>query len=190
MSRNAKIALGIVGAVLLLCCVGAVATTLLGRFVLNRSIATEPEKAAQIGDEIADYDVPAGYSERLAMSLGTIEWVAIAPDTGTTGATIMLMQFLSNLSDPEQMRRQMEQSLEQQSSNRNIEMVEVGQEEVTIKGETVTLIIREGTDENGNTLRQVSGVSTGKKGPAMIMIMGDTDRWDQDAVDEFINSIR
>ena len=190
MSRNVKYSLLLVGAVFILCCGGAIGTYFVGRALLQQVVATTPEEAARIGRQIADYDLPVGYREQIGMNMGAIKMVMIAPESTLPGLFISLMQFQAGTTDVETMRAQMEQSLTQQTGSQSTQMEVVGTEDVTIKGETVTLTIREGKTENGDTLRQVTGIFPGKDGPAMLMLMGSADNWDEEAVDSFITSIR
>lgn len=191
MSRNVKYSLWLAGAVFILCCGGAIGTYFIGRALFQQAVATTPEEAARIGRQIADYDLPAGYREQVGMNMVTIKMVMIAPEVSQPGLFISLMQFQAGTTtDVETMRAQMEQALTQQTGTQSTQMEVVGSEEVTIKGETVTLTIREGKTENGDTLRQVTGIFPGKDGPAMLMLVGSADKWDEEAADSFITSIR
>ncbi len=60
---------------------------------------------------------------------------------------------------------------------------------MTIRGEEVQVITYEGTGENGTVLRQLVTTFPGKGGTAMLMIMGDPQRWDKDTINKFIESI-
>jgi hypothetical protein len=104
---------------------------------------------------------------------------------------VMLMQFPPGMGVSQgEMERQVEQALARQTGLANADMTSVGQEETTIRGEPVTLTVREGVTDRGETLRQVTGLFEGKGGPAILMISGDVAAWDQAVVDDFIASIR
>jgi hypothetical protein len=60
---------------------------------------------------------------------------------------------------------------------------------MTIRGEETDVVIYEGTDQNGNSMRQLITSFPGKDGAAMLMIMGDAENWDQQMADDFIESI-
>jgi hypothetical protein len=111
-------------------------------------------------------------------------------DAEAPGPIIMLAQFSSYGMDPEQMEQQLRQSFEQQSGRRgmNMELVEV--KKMTIRGEETDVAVFEGTDEFGNSLRQLLASFPGKDGTVMMMIMGDTQAWDEELVENFINSLR
>ena len=61
---------------------------------------------------------------------------------------------------------------------------------MVIRGEEVEVTIFEGTDTNGYVMRQLITSFTGKDGTAMLMIMGSPSTWDENEIDDFIESIR
>ena len=61
---------------------------------------------------------------------------------------------------------------------------------MVIRGEEVEVTIFEGSDQNGNILRQLITTFPGKDGTAMLMIMGPAQAWDQNLIDDFIESLR
>jgi len=192
MSRGLKIALVVLAVILFCCCVAGLGATLLGARLFGRAIITDPGRAEAIGHEIAEYELPPGYDEMFAMNVVGIKMVAIGPTTPTPESmVIMLMQFPASLEiSREEMERQMEQALARQTGLGSAEMRVVGQEQVTIKGEPVTLTIREGAAEDGRRLRQATGLFQGRGGPTMLMVMGEATAWDQPLLDRFIASIR
>jgi hypothetical protein len=88
------------------------------------------------------------------------------------------------------MERQLEQALARQTGLGNADMTVIGKDQVVIRGEPVSLTVREGTTSDGMSLRQVSGLFEGKNGPTMLMITGEVSTWNQVMVDDFIASIR
>lgn len=189
MSRTTKIILASIAGLLLVCVVGVVGVLVLGRWAIGQAFTADPTQAASLGHQIATYDLPPGYSEMTAMNIAGTQMVFIG-NKSNGGPIILLAQFASSVSDPEAMRRQMEQSMDQQANQQGLNLTTVGQEDVTIKGETVTMTIREGTSSAGNQIRQEEGVFAGNKGAAMVMISGSVNDWDKDTIDKFLNSIR
>jgi hypothetical protein len=192
MSRGLRIALVLVAIVLFLCCVAGLGVTLLGTRLVGRAFITNPDKVQAVGREIADYDVPAGYDEMFAMNVLGMQMVAIGPrDTAADTMAIMLAQFPAEVGFSQQeIERQMKQALARQIGLGGANMTIVGQEQVVIRGEPVTLTVREGTAEDGEPMRQVTGLFQGKGGPAMLMVIGEVNTWDQAVLDRFIASIR
>jgi hypothetical protein len=192
MSRGQRIALVMTAIVLFLCCVAGLGITLLGTRLVGRAFITNPDRVQSVGREIADYEVLPGYDEMFAMNVMGIKMVAIGPDDPAAGLMIiMLMQFSTGMEiSREEMERQMEQALARQTGLGRADMQVVGQEQVTIKGEPVTLTVREGATEDGERMRQVSGLFQGRSGPTMLMVMGEATAWDQPMLDQFMASIR
>jgi uncharacterized membrane protein len=55
MSRGVKITLVVIGIVLVLCCIGGVATYFITTRVVSQTFTADSTQAAQIGHEIVDY---------------------------------------------------------------------------------------------------------------------------------------
>ena len=197
MSKNAKIALAIIGGLIVVCCLGVVIVTVLLPAVLGPAIsqfaeqnfADNPEEAAQIGQEIVSYELPAGYQEQFGMSFLGIKMVAIVDDS--QDAAIILMEFPNNMAaDQEAMRQQLQQTWSQQGGSGNLNTQFVSSEEVTIRDQTVTLSTYEGTDDQGNQVRQVIGVFEGETGVVMLMAVAPLNQWDEESFDQFIESLK
>jgi len=194
-NKNKWIWIGL-GAAVLFCC----GTVLVAGLVfwqagkkIQEGVSADPEAAAEAAHKIIDYDLPEGYQEQMAMEIVFYSFVVIAPEGSSgmsNGPVFMLAQFQSGMVNQEQMEQQLRQSLEQQSSHPGLSMELVKMEEQTIRGEQTQVATYEGTDENGNVLRQVITSFPGKDGTAMLMIMGPAELWDQDLIDAFIESIR
>lgn len=177
-------------------CLCAVAAAVFIFYRVGKQVADStqvgPEAAAKAAHEIVDsYELPAGYQEQMAMNIMVYSFVMIGPEITTDAMQpiIMLAQFEAGVSQ-EQMEQQLRQSFEQQMGRRGMKMELVDVKKATIRGEETEISTYEGTDENGNSLRQVVTAFPGKKGTAMLIIMGDIQGWDQQVVDDFIQSIR
>lgn len=193
-NKKLWIAFGVVTALCLCLGVG-------GFFMLNRvgssvmeSVKTDPGDAAQVGAKIAEYSLPDGYSHMMGMSILGYDFVIIGPQDGSmNGMIIMLAQFSQSYmqgSDPQAFQEQMQRSLEQQSGRRGLKMEVVETKTMTIRGQEVEVLILEGTDENGTSMRQLITNFNTETGLAMVMIQGLTEDWDQAAADQFLESIR
>jgi hypothetical protein len=190
MSDKKKILIGIgVVAALCLCATGVM--FLVVREAGSRvteSFKTDPTSIAQVGDKIAEYDVPPGYQESMAMSLFIYDMVYITPESENSPVSMifMMMQFTgAGNTDAEQMREAMEQQTGQ--SNSQMHVVETRTE--VIRGEEVSVTVSE-TSTQGLTLRQWLAVFRGNGGPTMLMIQGPSEAWDEEVIEEFIHSIR
>ena len=190
MSKGWKITIGVGVVLLILCGITCISMTIIGRYAVSRTITSQPEQAATIGHEIADYTLPSGYTETLGMSMFNLKSVIVASDNPET-LVIMLMQFPANAEmSQEDMQREMSRSLAQQGQFNTSDLEVVDTWKVTIKGQQVDLSVRESNPEQGQAMRQVVGMFPGKSGPAMLMVMGDPATWDQAVLDAFLVSIR
>ena len=195
MSRTTKIVIGIVGGLLILCCLGVgLAALLLPRAAQSfaeNNFTDDPERAAEVGQSIVEYELPSGMQEEGAMGFAGMKMVFIRAGQ-RDDAMVMLMQFPSVMQgNEEEMRRQMEQSLSQQSGQQQFNMEVVSEDEVVINDQTTVLTTLEGTDENGTAIRQVTGVFESKAGgSAMLMAISPTAAWEEANIDEFIESLR
>lgn len=184
------------GVVLTLClCVGVAGFFAL-RSVGSRmaeSVKLDPAEVEQVGAQIAEYEVPEGYSHRMAMSMMGYDLVIIAPEDDGSGMMIMLAQFgqaFAQGSDPKAFQEQMQRSLEQQSGRRGLNLKAVETRTITIRDQEVEVTVFEGADENGISIRQMVASFATENGLGMVLIQGVAGVWDQDAADAFLESIR
>lgn len=191
MSRNTKIVVGIIAGILGLCCLMAiVAALVLPRMFENfAQNVDDPAAAADVAESIVDYELPSGYQEQGAMNfLGFRMAFIVGPDERSM---IMLAEFPASLAgNEEQMQQQMRDAFANQTDSQNINLEFVSSEDVTINGADATLGTYEGTDDQGNQVRQILGVFESKNGsPAMLMIFGHQDNWDEGGVSRFLESL-
>lgn len=190
-NNNKWIWIGLGAATLLCCCSVIVAVLVFGQIgnTMKEGMKTDPASASKAAHEIADYTLPDGYQEQMAMDILFYSFVMIAPESNATGEPIiMLAQFPTGM-DQQQMEDQIRQSFEQQSGRRGmtLELKEV--KKMTIRGEETDVVIYEGTDQSGVSMRQLLATFPGKNGTAMLMIMGSPLGWDDDEINQFIESI-
>jgi hypothetical protein len=192
MSRSTRIILAVMAIALFLCCVAGLGVALLGTRLVGRAVITDPDRVATVSSQIADFQIPPGYEQMFASNVAGVKMVALSPADPQAGfMVIMLLQLPAPTgSNQKEMERQMARALAQQTGVGSADLEVTGQEQVTIKGETVALTVRDGTTQDGQTLHQVSGLFPGQGGPTLLVITGLTEDWDQSAVDRFIASIR
>lgn len=191
MSRNTKIVVGIIAGILVLCCIIViVAYFALGPLLRGMSEGFDnPEAGAEVAESIIDYELPAGYEEQGAMNLLGFR-MAFISGAGEQ-SMIMLAEFPSSLAgDEEQMQQQMRDAFANQTGSQNVNLEFVGSEDIIINGHEVALGTYEGSDDQGNRLRQLLAVFEAKSGsPGMLMIFGDQDSWDEDGIGRFLDSL-
>jgi hypothetical protein len=190
MSRNAKIAFAVLGA-LFICCACAGAGAFFALRSASRAFVTDQAELETIAANVAAYDLPPGYDELFGMRFFGFEIIALGSPALSTQPLIMLMNIPAGAGlGQAELERQMAQALRQQEGLQNLELAAVGETTVKIRDQNVTLTIREGSDAGGVAYRQVSGIFRGQSGPALLMIQGPQQGWDQGLIDSFVASIR
>jgi hypothetical protein len=169
--------------------VGCLALQMVGNRI-NKSFTSDPVAAAKTAHAIADYDLPAGYTEQTAMDFVYYQLVIIGPGNNSDLPSFVLAQLsMKTSTSPENMQKQMQRAMEQQSNGQGSNMQVVERRQATIRGADTQIIISEGTTQDGQAIRQLSTVFPGKSGQAMLLISGPIDAWDQNLVDAFVQSI-
>jgi hypothetical protein len=195
MSRTTKIILAIIASLVMLCiCIGVVAFIALRQAgqTLEQAGTEDPAEVAKIARSIVKYELPAGYYGQVGATFFGFKMAAFIPPENFDGPVIMLMQVprYFGLSQAE-MEQQLQQMLQQETETgkQPIQMQVVDQMDRTIRDQTVTLTINEGTESDGTIMRQMSGVFQGKNGMVLLMIAGEKQHWDQGIADAFIASL-
>ncbi len=190
MSRNTKIALIIVGALVVIC----LGVCGIGWFMLNRVsqqfLSPDPQAAKRVASEIVDYTLPDGYSELMGVDFLVYKMAVIAPtQRASDGMVFMLMQTGAGGMDQAEMERQMQQAFQQQFNRSGGTTHVVGQERVNIRGRETTLTIAE--NDTSPPMRQAVGTFEGKNGGMVVlMVMANADDWNDELMREFLGSFR
>jgi hypothetical protein len=192
MSRNTKIVVGIIAGILGVCCIIAIVVALVLPRMFERFAQSvdDPAAAAEVAGSIVDYELPSGYEEQGAMNFLGFRMAFISGRDEQ--AVIMLAEFPAALAgDEEQMQQQMRDAFSNQTGSQNVNLDFVGSETVTINGAEATLGTYEGTDDQGNSMRQILGVFETKSGsPGMLMIIGNQNNWDEGGISRFLDSLK
>lgn len=196
MGRAAKvlIALGVgLGLLCLLCCGGVV-------FFFMRTVSTNPATVVAKTGEITQIDIPSGLKPKASFDMtvpfsGTRMglWTVYADDATKSQLVLFALGDMANQGDPEEMRKGMEQSLEQQGMKgpQKIDVTESYTKEVEIRGEKATFTISKGTASGSDSPRiQVVGVFKGETGPAILVFDADAEKYPEEDVIKMIESIK
>ncbi len=195
MSRNTRITLSIIAAVLGVClCCGcaflAMSTLGLGQLTdyLEKNMNRDPQAVQAEADKLAEFDLPPGFSPMMSMDflgVNVVGYQGEQPDS-----IIMFMQYPAYA---EMNSEQMQAAIQQAAQNQNFNfgaMEVVERVETTIKGQPATLVVSQAEDPQNGRMRQVVTTFEGNNGVVMLMIMGRESNWDQQAIDDFLASIR
>lgn len=182
--------LGCAAAVVFLCCVVMLGATLLGMRLWPRLLITHPARIAQVSQQIVHYRLPEGYKELFASDLLGFKMVAIGP-TGTQAGllTIVLLQLPPVEMDDAELRQQIEQAIAQQTGLGGVVLRPAGSQQVTIRGQVVTLTLQRGRTPDGQVVQQLSGMFDGANGPVLLFISGLERAWDASRLEAFLASL-
>lgn len=201
MNKNTKLVARILAGLLVLCictCSGGWgALKIAGRMIQNAVIIDAPEEAALATRNMIDYELPAGYKEEGVINMGFVKMAFINDTTSdseeeTARPVFMIAAMPSDMPiDEEEIRLQIQLSVKKSARNHDYDLKLVDEQQTTIRGQEVSLLIYEGTDSTGTPMRQVvSGVFKGKTDMIMLLIIGVQSNWDQNEIDTFIKSIK
>lgn len=205
MSRGVKIVLGCALGFSALCCLLGIGLAFWGERIFTQMIEDEAfdslwegvlesveDSSTEVGQSIADYQLPLGYAEEQSLGIFGVKMVMITEDKPDVSQVIMMVEMPASLvEDEEQLRQQLEDGFQSEFENRNVEFAEVSREEVVINGKTATLLTFEGSNDSGESIRQQSVFFEGKSGnPALMLIAGSAETWDTPAIEQFLTSLR
>jgi len=201
MSRNVRIFLyilaGLVVSCLFVCGVGAIVSRYLVQRLVSQMITTDPTAVAAGAKDIVDFTLPAGYREGGLMNILNYRMLMVTPDASVPGITqkpvflFMQLPLGSGQTNSDQIRQQMQSSLERSMGRNNLNMRLVGSTITKIRGQDVVLSDFEGTDGNGRKIMMImSDAFNSKSGTLWLMIMGPAPGWSDMEVNWFIGSIR
>jgi len=163
----------------------AIVLILLAACTANHAVETADDQIANAAAEIADFDLPAGYSPEISASLQGYTLVSYNPGDGHSH--LYLIQSEKE-ADGEKLASMVEQ-IAPGSYDPQTRMTVIETRPVTVREQEVTLVISEGLTSEGETYRQVTVAFQGKGGPALVMLSEPVTSWDQQTVDAFIASI-
>ncbi len=151
----------------------------------DATINTNAEKVISAAAEVADFDLPAGYSPEFTASLEGYTLVSYTPGDGHSH---LYMIQSKKESDGEKLDNMLYQ-IAPGSYDPQTRMTVIETLPVFVRGQEETLVISEGITSEGETYRQVTVAFQGKGGPALLMLSEPAASWNQEAVDVFIASI-
>jgi hypothetical protein len=190
-NRNIWIGVGIAAFLCICACgIGILALNVFGK-QLGQQIenSSDPAQIEAVKSQIASYDIPAGYSEQMALDLGMYRMLALV-SSNPAKPMIMLMGYNQSLgANDQQMQEQLQRSFEQQLGTPGMTWRTIEERTMTIRGQEVIMVVREGQTENGAAMRQMMTAFEGEHGTVLVMAQGLASAWDQDMLDEFLASI-
>jgi len=192
LNTTLKLVLGfLAGAVLTCVLVAVLGLTLFRSTALSilSGVQAEPGEAASIAQEIADFTLPAGYSSAVAADFADFELVGYNGPDGTSHIYLMQLPPAVHV-DLAGLETQLQSSTTDQGNTDGLDMHVIDQQSVTIRGQATTLVVSEGTNGQGQSIRSANAAFEGKDGQALLSFSGHTAGWDAAMIDAFIESMK
>lgn len=198
MSNTTKTILVIISVLVIVCACGSAAFLATGAWTVskivrwtNTSTSEDPQLVSGIADEIADFDLPAGFGSPDGVHFADFSAVSYRSQSGDTH--IFLVQFPrgTRLDADEMLNTIKHSSAVLETPWYGIQMATVEQKPVTVHGQESTLIIQEGITSDGEAFR--TGIVTFQaegSGPALLMVAGPVEEWDAEMLDSLIASVK
>ena len=146
------------------------------------------DQAAERAAEIAQFELPAGFSPEAGVSLAGTTMVTYSHSDGRSHIFLIQAPESSGMTAA-QLEQSLRDSLASSQGAGAVEMQDTEEVPLTIRGEQVTGLMGTGQSSSDNTSYSALTVPfTGDGGPALLMIQRPTDSWDQAEVDTFLAS--
>ena len=146
------------------------------------------DQAAERAAEIAQFELPAGFSPEAGVSLAGTTMVTYSHSDGRSHIFLIQAPGSSGMTAA-QVEQSLRDSLASSQGAGAVEMQDTEEVPLTIRGEQVTGLMGTGQSSSDNTSYSALTVPfTGDGGPALLMIQRPTDSWDQAEVDTFLAS--
>ena len=146
----------------------------------------DTRQAAATAAEIADFELPAGYTADFSVAMSGYSAVAYSP--GDAHSHLYLVQS-SQPADGAALEKGLA-DLVPGSRDTSARMVIVENRRVTVRGQAVTAVISEGINSENIAYRQLMAAFQGKGGPALLALSTPVATWDEAMVDALLASIR
>lgn len=188
-----RIGMLLVGLVVLCGLVGLAYYTLQGplRSAFNAMFwKTDPVQAAEIARALIDFDLPPDYQPERVMKLK--EGVAVAViivSQAHPSDLIYMSQTPDGILANDEWRTKYEQRGAQAIADQLYDTETISTTTTTIRGQPTTLRLLEGTDKNGQAVKQLACMFNGKSSEILLVVVASQATWDRALVDNFLNSI-
>lgn len=149
---------------------------------------TDAEDIRSIADQIASYSAPEGYTEAFAIDLMGYQVVDLQGITPS--CHIYLVQAPEDTHVDVEKLQEQARSMDAGKRYKNPREVRVVEQRmVTLRGESVTMLVGEGVNADNMAYREITALFTGRGGPALVSMSAPVDQWDWDMVDQFLASM-
>lgn len=157
-----------------------------GMLLMLAACTADTNQTADIAADIADFDLPAGYTADFSAAMSGYSAVAYSPGDGRSH--LYLIQ--SSQDDDGAALEKSLTTLVPGASDANTRTTVIENRPVTVRGQAVTAVISDGINSENEHYRQIMVVFQGKGGPALLALSTPVNTWDETLVDTFLASIR
>ena len=154
--------------------------------VVNVGIHGNPDGVANAAAEIADFDLPAGYSPEFSVSLEGYSLVSY--NAGDAHSHLYLIQS-DEEADGEKLASMVKQ-MAPEAYDPKTRMTIIDSSPVVIRDQEGTVVTSEGVTSDGETYRQMMVAFPGKGGPALLVLSESISTWNLDNAQSLVKSIR
>ena len=148
--------------------------------------STNADRVAKAAAEIADLDLPDGYTPDFVADLIAYTVVSYTPSNGHGHLYLIQSGDTSVGKSLDTVLNEMQPGAYNASSR----MTVLETRPMTVRGQQTTLVISEGINGEGAVYRQAMVSFEGKGGPAMVIISDLIDDWSESTVESFLASLR
>jgi len=152
---------------------------------VNINLNTGQDKVTAIAAEIADFELPAGYSPEFTASFDVYTLVSYAPGKGSTHLYLVQSQ---DAADTEKLLQAMKDIIPGEYDP-EAGMTVIETRPISVRGEQTILILSEGANGDGESYRQAMVAFKGNSGPALLVFSTPVAAWNLETLEALIASI-
>lgn len=152
----------------------------------HAAVNASSEEIPGAASQIADFDLPSGYTSEFTAHLAGYTVVAYNPGDGHSHLYLIQSEKETDSEKLAQMLADMVPG----SGDPKTRLTVIENRSMTVRGQTATLVTSDAVNHVGDAYRQVTLAFRGKGGPALLVFSEPTERWDQGRVDALLASIQ
>jgi hypothetical protein len=147
--------------------------------------------ANQAARALIDFDLPPGYQPEKVLKLtgGAADAIIIVNQVHPSDL-IFIAQTPDGILAHDEWRTRYEERGAQAIADQLYDTETISTTTTMIRGQPTTLRLLEGTDMNGQAVKQLACMFKGKSGEILLVMVASQATWDQAVVDNFLDSIR
>jgi hypothetical protein len=158
----------------------------IGMLLALAACTADANQTADIAADIADFDLPAGYTADFSAAVSGYSVIAYSP--GDDQSHLYLIQS-SQVADGDALEKGLA-DLVPGAGDEKARMTVIENRQVTVRGQVVTAVVSDGINSENNRYRQIMVVFEGKGGAALLVLSTPVNTWDETLVDTLLASIR